>query len=88
MGEADRQLIWYKDHVLRNYDFERLAIEVQQLKKRLDEDNERSKNPLAPSTPLREWAKPEPEALEGKRSENEEPGKAKDQEPGLYHESE
>ena len=82
------QLIWYKDHVLRNYDFERLAIEVQQLKKRLDEDNEKSKNPLAPVTPLREWAKPEHEAVEGKKSENEEPEKAKEPEPGLYPESE
>jgi hypothetical protein len=28
------QLIWYKDHVLRNYDFERLAIEIEELRQR------------------------------------------------------
>ena len=81
------QLIWYKDHVLRNYDFERMAIEVQQLKKRLDED-EKSKTPVPSFPPLQEWRKPEPETVDEKKPENKEPEKAEKQEPGLYPESE
>jgi len=80
-------LIWYKDHVLRNYDFERMAIEVQELKKRLDED-EKSKTPVPSFPPLQEWRKPEPETVDEKKPENKEPEKAEKQEPGLYPEYE
>src|SRR5438128_11793744 len=39
------QLSWYKDHVLRNDALETMAIEVQQWRKRWDED-EKSRTPV------------------------------------------
>jgi len=81
------QLIWYKDHVLRNYDFERLAIEIQELKQRLD-DYDKNEGPVAPVTPLPTWGKPQQEPEQEKKPENKQPEKTEEREQGLYPESE
>lgn len=80
------QLIWYKDHVLRNYDFERLAIEIEELKQRLNEyDEVPDAPPIIPILPT--WEKPQ-EPEQEKKPENKQVEKTEEQEPGLYEESE
>src|SRR2546426_11226111 len=81
------QLIWYKDHVLRNYDFERLAIEIQELKQRLD-DYDKNEGSVAPVTPLPTWRKPQQEPEQEKKPEDKQPEKTEEREQGLYPESE
>lgn len=82
------QLIWYKDHVLRGYDFEQIQAELNELRDRLNKDDEERKKALVPAfPPLREWGKPEPETVEEKKPENKETVKAEEQDQGLYPES-
>jgi hypothetical protein len=84
------QLIWYKDHVLSNYDFERLAIEFKALKKKLEEDAANKKAELLkPTYMIPTWGTPEPEQEKKPedKSENKQSETA-DKEDRLYPESE
>lgn len=62
------QLIGYKDHVLRNYDFERLAMGIEELRQRLDADDEENKPSIIPLLPS--WEKPQEEPEKEKKLEN------------------
>ena len=84
------QLIWYKDHVLSNYDFERLAIEFKALKKKLEEDAANKKAELLkPTYMIPTWGEPETEQEKKPedKSENKQSETA-DKEDRLYPESE
>jgi hypothetical protein len=85
------QLIWYKDHVLRNYDYETIRAEMDELRDQLNKGEEERKKALMPVLPpMREWGKPETETVEEKKPEDKSENQQSEtaEEDRLYPESE